>query len=421
MNTFELLGPSEERAEGSALRLRWPEANKTAQIKTGLDWALSQYGSVQPAARDLLRIAAAAYMADRQTPRPLWFSRSISIVVHVDDPDLWTGSAGEAAVDLLHWISGDTWTLTPVISSDTTADPEPLADAPQFEDVMLLSGGLDSFCGAADHFGTSTTRLHIGHRDAATSVRAAQKHVDEWFKGHNPNFSWLTHALRETAKAREHTTRTRSLLFMAMGIAAATGTGASSLVVPENGSTSLNYPLIPSRGGAFTTKSTHPYTFHILNGLLREAAIPIAVVNPYAWLTKGELLEKALASAPDGFLAATASTLSCAKLDSGRFRGGQPNLNCGICYACFVRRGSYAQANVQDPTEYLVDRLTGFPRQKLIKKRHDDLWALELAEKMPITEDDLIATAAWPPGYDIDKALDLVKRGREEVNRVARP
>jgi 7-cyano-7-deazaguanine synthase in queuosine biosynthesis len=421
VSAFELMGPFEEPVERNAEHLSWPLPTKRTQIRTGLDWQLSEYGSVDDAAADLLHVAAAAYLADRLTSRPTDFTREINLTVHVSDPPLWSGAAGDVLVDLLKWISGDVWTFRPVVSKVTKPDPATLPVVPPRDEVMLLSGGLDSFCGAVDRLSTVASRLHIGHRDAATSVRHAQIETHKWLGDQSSDFSWLSHDLRETARKKENTTRTRSLLFMAMAIAAATGCGASTVIVPENGFTSMNVPLLPSRGGALSTKSTHPFTFHLVNQLMAHIGITVEVVNPYIHLTKGEFLKQAAANAPDGFIDATQHTLSCAKLDAGRFKGGQPNLNCGLCYACRVRRGAFIAANIPDPTEYLVHRLKGREQKKLLSKRHDDLWAIDLASNKEVTEDDLISSASWPPGADLDDILALVRRGRRELNSVPLP
>lgn len=425
MRHFELLAPFEERTFTSASPLWWPLPGKETQIRSQLDWDLTAYGTVSPAAADLFHIATAAYIADLLTGRPLTFGRQIHLAVHVYDPDLWRGEAGQTIVDLLAWVSGDEWTLTPVPLGKYSKSTEEALHPPlgNCADTMLLSGGLDSFCGAVDHLATAKTRLHIGHRDSATSVKHAQRMTNTWFTEQQPEFTWLRHEVRASSRKRENTTRTRSFLFMAMAIAAAEGAGAHEVIVPENGYTSLNLPLVASRGGALSTKSTHPWTFHLVSTLVAQASIDVNVGNPYLGMTKGELLKQAAAGAPDGFLAATKDTLSCAKLDSGRVRkadGGNPNINCGLCYACLTRRGSYVGAGITDPTDYLVNRLKGPARKAFYRRRHDDLWALELAEKRTITEDDLIASASWPDDYDLGQALDIVNRGRSEIFSVPR-
>lgn len=425
---FELLAPNEATTVPTSTgvqRLSWPAKGQETAIRTALEWDLATYGDVSAPAADLLHIAAAAYLADLRTRRPATFGRQLAITVHVQDPKTWAGKAGEIITDLLAWISGDEWTLRSLPVGKHTPTPDPAITVPHQSatSAMLLSGGLDSFCGAVDHLSTATTRVHVGHRDSATSVKHAQHSIRAWLSSQVPEFTWLRDELRPRDRKLENTTRTRSFLFMAMAIAAADGVNAPAVVVPENGYTSLNVPLVASRGGALSTKSTHPWTFHLINQVLTETGINVEVTNPYLNLTKGELLKRALTTAPAGFLDATKYTLSCAKLDSGRMKkaiGGDPNINCGLCYACLVRRGSYDGAGVSDPTDYLVNRLKKPVLKAYRKRRHDDLWALELAEKRTINEDDLIASASWPPGYDLTAALDLVNRGRKELFGVPR-
>jgi 7-cyano-7-deazaguanine synthase in queuosine biosynthesis len=422
MNRFELLPVHAERQRSNASVLRWPApGSKSQTVITDLEWDATQLGGPHPAAVDLLRIAAAAYLCDRLTRRPrLGFGRSFELSVHVNAPELWRGAAGQTLVNLLAWISGDEWILDPVQAAADPATPD-VGPVPDREDVMLLSGGLDSLCGAIDQWDTSSTRLHVGHRDIARATRHAQSLLNAWLQEKRAEFSWTRHELAQAGTKRENSTRTRSLLFMALGIAAASGAQAQTVIVPENGFTSMNVPILPSRGGALSTKSTHPWTFHLLEQLLQAAGLPVSVHNPYLSLTKGELLDGANTNAPTGFIDAAGRTLSCSKLDGGRFKGGDPNLNCGLCIACLVRRGSFIAAGISDPTPYLVDRLDGPSRQQLIDKRRDDLWAIRVAQELQYTEDDLIASAAWPPGTDLDTVLDVVNRGRMELFDVPLP
>ena len=400
----------------------WPNSpTQKNDVITDLDWTFSALGDVDPVAADLLRIATAAYLSDRLTRRPkIGFSREIDLIVHAESPTTWRGDAGQTLVNLLAWISGDEWTLK-VVRAKRQSFTDQLLPVPPRKTIMLLSGGLDSFCGAVDHLGTAKSRLHVGHRDVAKSTRHVQTLVGDWFTRQLPEFSWTRHEITQSAPKVEPSTRTRSLLFIAMAVAAATGSGATSVIVPENGSTSMNVPILPSRGGALSTKSTHPWTFHLVKQMLKAANIPATVTNPYLNLTKGELLLRASKKAPKGFMDATGQTLSCSKLDGGRFKGGDPNLNCGICIACLVRRGAFVANNMSDNTEYLIDRLKGNARKKLIRQRHDDLWAIRVAQDFDYTEDDLIASAAWPQGTDLTKVLALVNRGRKELFDVPLP
>ena len=84
--------------------------------------------------------------------------------------------------------------------------------------------------------------------------------------------------------------RSRSLLYLALGLAAAAGFGAATpLIIPENGWISLNPPLTANRLGSCSTRTTHPYFLEQLTGLWRAAGLANPLVNPYQGLTKGEI------------------------------------------------------------------------------------------------------------------------------------
>ncbi|MBM7331560.1 hypothetical protein JS562_53055 [Agrobacterium sp. S2] len=130
-------------------------------------------------------------------------------------------------------------------------------------------------------------------------------------------------------------------MFLSIGVAVAVSSGSSSLVVPENGYTGINLPLRPNRGGALSTRSTHPDTIRRFSAVLDALGIGVTVVNPYEWMTKGEVMAKIAASTPpQGWDDTAWLTLSCSKLD-GNWFGDSPNHNCGLCVPCMVRRATF--------------------------------------------------------------------------------
>lgn len=411
------LAPEGAPLQTTGRPMTWPAPAQSDGIASTLSWNFHEYGSAAPQALDILRVATAAYAADLTKARPADHVRDLTISVHVEQADAWTQTVLEDAVDLLAWLTGDVWTLDliPAVSL-VTGQTRGLT---QVERVMLLSGGLDSLCGAVIGLHEAGDTLHIGHRDAARAVRHAQDQIRKALASANPAFEWQRDDLGVTATKRERSTRSRSLLFMSMGVVAASARNAHEVIVPENGSTSVNYPLTPARSGALTTRSTHPFTFHMLNRILVGLGLGITVRNPYEMVTKGQMLRQAAATAEangvTSFRSLTAASLSCAKLDSGRYRGGNPNHNCGLCIACLVRRGSYAAADLADPTAYASQRLAGDSLAKLRHNRHSDLWAVEYAQKHDITRRDLISVAPWPPDADLDAYLDVTQRGRKEL------
>ncbi|MEU0132094.1 hypothetical protein [Streptomyces sp. NPDC006289] len=405
----------------SATPLYWARTfadGPTLEVAGTLGWDLDLIGPVPVAAADLVRIATSAYLADRRTSRPTTFVRTIELTAHTVNPEPWNSAPGELIEELLHWLTGDVWHLhaVPATPTDRTQTPLPSAD-----DVMLLSGGLDSLCGAIDHLQDGTERIHLSHYDGSTAVRRAQTTASFWLRSH------ASHPLRHrTIKIRQNgpaepTSRSRSLLFAALAAATAATVSSPQVTVPENGFTSINPPLTTARGGTLTTRSTHPGTFHRLNALLAALDIPVTIANPYLHCTKGELLQRAHDQAGDALLAAAAATLSCGKLDGARYPGGNANLNCGLCVACLVRRGSFTAGPHSDPTVYLVDHLAGPPREKLLRNRRKDLTDVQQAVLSGIDEIDILAVGDLPPETDFDAIVDLCQRGLQELSRVPLP
>jgi hypothetical protein len=443
---FELVIRPDNRVVPDARLLVWPPAGDSQTVRASLDPWLTPLGPCPPAAVDLVRVAATALIADRRTPRPQRGLRDFELTVHVTDPASWSaaGGAADVAAELLGFLTGDQWSVQ--VHPDCA--PAPAADrwpgpatpvAPSAGRALLFSGGLDSFCGAiltlttpggdahsgAAGGGDAGTPVFVAHRDSPI-VAAAQRRASTWITDAlSPAFTLEARWLAQAEPKLELTERSRSLLFASLGVATAAGRDAWRLQVPENGWTSLNPPLRANRGGWLSTRSTHPHTFALLEELLGRLGLAVQVANPHAWQTKGELVRAAVDAAAEAggrdVAAGIAGTLSCAKLDGHRYKGGNPGLNCGLCVACLVRRAAIRAAGVPDHTAYLVDRLTGDARDALLARRQPDLAAVRVAVAAGVDESLLLAAATLPRDFDVDRALDLWQRGLEELADIDLP
>jgi 7-cyano-7-deazaguanine synthase in queuosine biosynthesis len=381
---------------------------------------MQEAGHVPDAAIDFARLAGGAYLADRLTSRPAAFTRNMHLRVAVTNPDRWSNGLGDMAADLLHWLTGDQWTLTLFQDRSDHALPDLPAVEPDSAPISLLSGGLDSFLGALHLLQPEHTQpKFLGHADTATAVRHAQSLLNAWLNtAYSPPPSYSRIQLNQAEHKEENSSRSRSLVFMALGTVAATANHSHALYVPENGYTSLNIPLHPNRAGALSTRSTHPMTLQRVNDLLAALKLTVQITNPFADLTKGEQMAQVAAQAPPaGWQQAAANTVSCGKLDGRTIKGGNPNLNCGLCYPCVVRRGAFVAADVTDETIYLCNALTGAGRARLLAKRRSDREAIAYAIEHGADE-DAIDASTWPDGYDLDRATDLVQRGLTELSAV---
>jgi len=414
---YELLPEGATPKVQGAYQLVWPSSGgDSGSVRASLDPWLSKVGNPSHAAVDLTRIAAGAFVADRLQPRRQGFSRTIRLYVQLVEPSRWEGLANEVA-DLLHWLTGDAWYLE--LSADDLEPPSrhDLAAEP-IDEVALLSGGLDSLCGAVLGSQSTKERLFLSHWDN-TIVKGAQDRVYRWL-GKSLENTWhhLQVWFSHSEVKREASSRSRAFLFMALAVAAADARGAVIVEVPENGFTSLNPPLGPDRGGALSTRSTHPWTIEQMNWLLDKLGLTPRVRNAYMWMTKGELVAAAGRVGLPSFASVAAETLSCGKLDGRIYRGGNPNHHCGLCVPCLVRRGAFVAAGIHDATPYLCEYLTGKPLQKLLARRQDDVSAVQLALEYGIDDVRILALGPFPQPFGLDAATDLCARGLEELRPV---
>ena len=419
MRDFEIRPKGTPSPASGVADLVWPSARESSDsIKSNIDPWLTQFGEPSSVSIDLVRIATGAYFADRLSPRGVGFSRTINLRVRLVEPAPWETTI-DSVCDLLHWVTGDSWNIE--LSSDGLKRPmcSAIEANSRVKSVSLFSGGLDSLCGALVH--GKEPRLLLGHWDNST-VKAAQNRTYAWLRSaltdHPPYFQvHLTH----TAPKREPSSRSRSLLFLSLAAAAAEGYGAERVVVPENGFTSLNPPLGAERGGALSTRSTHPSTIHRMNEILSRLLSPVRIENPHAGMTKGELVQQAASVCGDDFVKGAAETLSCGKLDGRLYRGGNPNHHCGLCVPCLVRRGSLLAASVADETPYLCHYLIGDAHLQLVNRRADDVSALRFVLEERLDDTTVMALGPFPPDFDLDAACDLCARGLDELQLVQLP
>jgi len=412
---LELL-PAAATARGGAVPVVWGGSGPSA-LRTTIDPWFTSWGTLTPAGVGLGRIGTAVFLADRMARRPQrTLARDLRLVIHVPDPSVLAPTL-DPLVEVLRWVTGDTWAIE-LVPDRTAVTGQPVIPA-LAKRIGLLSGGLDSYCGAIlSHTGDIA---YLGHGDAS-NVRTAQNGVIDWFHTNGVTLDmetvWLMPPVRT---GREPTRRSRASFFVLLAAALADAKGAEEIEIPENGFTSINPPLGPNRGGVWTTRSTHPRTLALLNEVLDAASMAVTLVNPYELYTKGELVAAArqAATAMADFDKGLAATQSCAKAD-GRFFGGSPSDNCGLCFACIVRRGGTISAVGSDPTTYLVDSLPPPKRDLLIARRRADINAVRSIVHRGVTK---LRLAVSGPFADtpFDDVHDLCERSLKELGGVPLP
>jgi 7-cyano-7-deazaguanine synthase in queuosine biosynthesis len=252
--------------------------------------------------------------------------------------------------------------------------------------VCLLSGGLDSFIGAADAL-KSGERLYLvsvgSQGSAANSTRAQRNTVNALRERYSAdNLRHLEFRVSPPRKLlrrqAEGTQRSRSIIFLSLGVLAAVALGDNqTLIVPENGFITLNVPLAPSRLGTLSTRTTHSETIRLFRQLLNELGIEAQLLLPYQFMTKGEMLNRA--EDRDWVIATAPVTVSCAHPTADRWLGGiLTKPNCGYCLPCLIRRASLAKVGADDPAQYRENPLV----RQLSKKKMRDLRAVQFAARV---------------------------------------
>ncbi len=402
-------------------------------VQSSVGSVFEHYGLIlSESAEDLLVAAISAYAADASIPRRYAYdrwTRDFKLHLPVSCPAQWQ-QARPALERLLSFLTGDHWIilLRPLATSTVKGYLVPTqkslwATLPlRAQRVCLYSGGLDSFIGALDQLAHGELVVLVGHHGSGqgpTSIaqRSAIVALRQRYDADTaPYLRFWVSPPRLAIGVSEITTRGRSILFLALGIAVADAVQATQLIVPENGFISLNVPLTPSRIGSFSTRSTHPHLMRLFREVLLALGIHIDLVLPYRFQTKGEMLR---GCADQMTLRANiAETMSCAHPGAGRFSGTKEAYqHCGYCLPCLVRRASIDSFMV-DPTVYRVEDLC----TPLTPTRRSDLRACKLVldryhAQTPQLKDILMAGPLHGSKEELYAYLDLYRRGLAELER----
>ncbi len=419
------------------LKLKLPEKIPANEAKTTFFWTpkgsfestydqnLSALGSVAQPNIELVRIAVTAFAADRSTLRQQggsnWRQREIAIEVPVFDPSRWKAVSDDLAT-LLNFLTGDKWTLS-IIKSPVLQEQKSLVNvASGAKRVVLLSGGADSAAGALvsrAELGNDEKHIlvsHVGSKNIAPVQKAvaqaieaaisgsAQEHIQVGFRRHSAQPNGIKFN-------DEPSSRSRSLLFLAFGLAVASR-DKLPLWIPENGFASLNLPLGPERRGSLSTRTTHPTFLRGLEDILQRVGAHSGITNPFEELTKGEMFSKvADLVSKDSATNLLSMTHSCSTTGQRNF-GIPVKTQCGVCFSCVVRRASFKASDLNDATVYIDPttdaRLPAWLAKKSIDRSVQDL----LSRGLPKHE---VAAMHLPEGYTASKALDLIQRGFDEL------
>ena len=208
---------------------------------------------------DLLIMSGIIYSVDRIVSRKRFsingLTREMIINLPTSNHTLWTPLT-KSLNELLSFMTGDLWSVKFSDANNYDLPTSPISEkSKEVTAVSLFSGGMDSLIGAIDLAQIESGKIFLAsHYDSTMGgPKGDQDKVFKMLNEHYPEkFIRFKKAVRiqpQKHKNSELSSRSRSLMFFAIAAIVAEAVG-TDIVIPENGSVSLNYPLSDSRRSA---------------------------------------------------------------------------------------------------------------------------------------------------------------------------
>ena len=406
------------RLNGYRLKI---ESHSDTGIDTSIDIDMSKLSffkdKIPSHLLDLFYLSSVVYGIDRSISRHVCsidgWSREFHVFMRLPNSELFTRNK-EKVDKMLSFLTGDIWD----INYECTTLPEmPAINIPEMDEdygqVNLFSGGMDSFIGAIDYLAAPHEKKlclisHYDHKmkgplDDQKEAKSALQPYAEYFY-HLPSVAIFP------ITSNEKTCRSRSFVFIAIASLVASWKQIK-IVVPENGSVSLNFPLSPSRRGACSTRTTHVLFVNQLIELLSSLGSPIEIENPYEFMTKGAMVRDC--KNRDLLLDTVNRTNSCGKRNMKQHMTDTTASHCGRCMPCMYRRASLTR--YRDLTTY-GDNLEQLFHDK--GERSDDFFAMINYLRLNMPDDDIrreLRIAGLGKLDTFERYVQLVKETRDEL------
>ena len=342
----------------------------------------------------------------------------------------------------LSYLTGDNWTVsfTQMPPLEYTPEIEHHYNEDEYECVSLFSGGLDSLIGFIDkasdlHAGKKV--LLVSHYDMGKESMDQERifhscAANEFFNGKYTSIKakiGMKNCIKERKVKYENTFRSRSFLFFAMGLYCAKRISATQeVIVPENGTISINIPLCKSRRSSCSTRTTHPVSMKLIMRALENVGINNALVNPYHFKSKADMMIDCARDNSKRHILEVLSPLSCscAKRSHNRWwdkDGEYIHANhvhhCGMCMPCIYRRVAMNAIGLDDPAELGTDIFQPtrhFNINNLQSKTSLDVnLLLRFIRKInrPAVENELLAEGI--DENELDRYVDLVMHSYQQI------
>lgn len=335
----------------------------SVKLKFNIDKLRSIAQDTSSIAFDFLVFSLSVYNADRAISRAIyseegWCRRMKLTVPVLHVPEM--NNSKEALISALNFLTGDDWELNFEQAEPYQIDQElPIVDRSVYGRVSLFSGGLDSLIGFVDGCALlepDKKILLVSHKelgkewsdqvrildDCKTNQLFTGKYEQLLVNAGINNQGWLSQRA-----VCEGTFRARSILFIGAGIYCAHAINPQMpLIIPENGTISLNIPLDQGRRSACSTRTTHPVFLKRLQEALSLMGINNRLENPYQTKSKADMMENCCKTPAKktALKMLYKDSCSCAKRSHKKSwkrridKDGNPILHCGFCLPCIYRR-----------------------------------------------------------------------------------
>lgn len=333
---------------------------------------------------DIFLIGCYVYGIDILLPRKDFstngWSRDIEVEFPVESPNVFENGKTELE-HLLSFLTGDEWNISFIKREVTTLYAyKPRAKVfteryrQSFNKVSLFSGGLDSLVGVIDLLSSSKDKIVlVSHYDAAfKGAKSDQDKIHRILSSKYSHYHFIqtrvdlsSSDVNGNERENEPSLRSRSFLFLCQAILVAHSIGNGiEVLIPENGTISLNHPLTPSRRSSCSTRTAHPYYLMKVVDLISKLGLNHLIRNEYEMKTKGEMLENC--KDKDTLLATYQHSCSCAKRGHKVHWDVRTATQCGVCMPCIYRRVSLHQigldneivgTNLFNPQKYQLENL----------------------------------------------------------------
>jgi len=290
------------------------------------------------------------------------WTRELEVEFPVYNLSNWQGNEN-LLEQILNFLTGDNWLISFTLNTERVYFKAKNGrwkkniktyEKEKIRSVSLFSGGLDSLIGVIDELeklGNDEKMLFVSHFDYKSSgPNGDQSKLYNYLKEkYIDKIYWVQSKLALNRKNEnfenvkvENNYRSRSLFFIGLGCYLSP---TDKLIIPENGTISINYPLTPSRVSSLSTRTTHPFVIDNIQKLLNNCGLGVIIVNPYTFKTKGEMFINCTnQNVLNGIYEKSVSCGKRGRKQHWTIKVGTEQ--CGKCMPCIYRRAALNKANL---------------------------------------------------------------------------